>query len=132
MTLAFKNLALRALVAVFVCTLLTVAGCEQSYKPAAYKAAPRVDSTSPESSTNESSKKGRLPNITDWTSPEALRGVTGGSAPNRGYRGISGYRGIGGYRGIAPRGYAGIRGYRGYGQSKAYRGYGQQRAYRGN
>lgn len=114
--------------------MLLTLGCEESYKPAAYKAAPRVDANSADDSSGNAGNV-NLPDITDWTSPSAVRKNRSISAAGtRGYRGI-GYRGIGGYRGISRRGYSGVAGgYRGYGakQGQAYRGYGQQRSYRGN
>lgn len=146
LTHLFENLSFRTLCAAFICASLLIIGCDESYEPAAYKAAPRVGPGGSESADVESNQA-RLPNVTDWTSPETIR-ATRSAARIRGYRGISAYRGIGGYSGI--RGYAGItrrgysgvaKAYRGYGSGKAYRGiqkssgyrgYGQQRNYRGN
>lgn len=116
-----------------------VAGCEKSYEPAAYRAAPRVDVGS--TSDSGSAAKANLPDITDWTSPDAIRAGGNRYAGNRAYSGLRSYRGIRSYRGDRAyrgnmRGYAGLkgnyRGYRGAQPSTTYRGYGNSRSYRGN
>ena len=103
--------------------LLFVAGCEEKYKPAAYKAAPRVEAGDAESDNDAQAKSSR-PDVTDWTSPDAIRGNRKLPVGARGYRGDA-------YRGYGSGAYSGIgRNYRGYGKSSAYRGYGKKN-YRG-
>lgn len=107
--------------------LILVSGCEKTYEPAAYKAAPRVDAG--QLSVSGGAAGANLPAITDWTSTEAIRNATRSGSKTRGYSGLRSYRGN------ALRGYSGIgQPYRGYaGQSKNYRGYGSRPGqYRGN
>lgn len=106
--------------------LMLICGCEKTYEPAAYKAAPRVDMD--QLSASGSTAKAKLPDITDWTSSGSVRGIARGGSSR-------GYSGIRGYRGIAGRGYSGLRQpYRGYaGQTRSYRGFGKSSGpYRGN
>lgn len=102
--------------------LILLTGCEKTYEPAAYRAAPRVDAG------GDDAAGGKLPDITAWTSADAIRNAgLGGKA--------RGYSGLRGYRGNALRGYSGMgRPYRGYaGQSLNYRGYSSRPGqYRGN
>ena len=123
MTQPFENLTFRVLAGVAACVTLLLTGCEPTYEPLPYKAAPRVGAGDSDSSP-EKTGGGKNPDITNWTSPDAVRNAGGA-------RGVRGYRGMGAYRGMGRKGYAGVGGYRGYGNGKAYRGYGQSNAYRG-
>lgn len=106
--------ALLPLLVVFAC--FAIAGCEQRYKPANYRAAPRAEGESTEA--DKSTKRRAnvpLPRVTDWTSPSSLGEFKGGFTGG----GMNPYRG-GGYRGSAYRGDL----YRGYGNAgSVYRGY---------
>ena len=125
-------------------------GCEKTYEPNSYRAAPRVEPG--QAANSGSTGQASRPDITNWISPEAVRANNPnfrGNAGTRGYSGMRSYRGDGtrgyagfnnayrGYagqsRGNAYRGYAsGQRAYRGMRQSNPYRGYGNQRNYRGS
>ena len=113
-------------------------GCEKTYEPNAYRAAPRVEPG--QVANSGSAAQASRPDITNWTSPEAVRATNPnfrGTAGTRGYSGMRSYRGDGkrGYAGFnnAYRGYAGgQRVYRGMRQSNPYRGNGNQRSYRGS
>lgn len=107
--------------------LILMVGCEKTYEPAAYKAAPRVDAG--KLSATGSAAGVNLPDITNWTSPADIRNAARSGSKNRGYSGMRSYRGIAG------RGYSGLgRPYRGYaGPSGNFRGFGSQPGqYRGN
>ena len=111
-----------------VASLLLVGGCEESYKPAPYKAAPRVsvgEGGSGPGRVDVKKTKARLPDVTNWTSPNEIGKAGSGSA--RGYRGIGGYRGNKGYRGMG--GYRGINGGR---NRNSYRGIKSYRGIRGS